>query len=62
MAYIFLARHFGGRLAWNLEILGVSSAWDVHGMLPGFYPLHFSLPFLYFNKIENFPGHEKYDL
>ena len=28
-------RHFGGRLAWNFETLGISLAWNVHEMYPG---------------------------
>ena len=29
-------------MAWNFETLGVSSAWDVHGMHPGKHALSFS--------------------
>jgi len=30
-------RRLGGRLAYNFETLGVSSAWDAHGMHPGVF-------------------------
>ena len=32
---LLCCRRLGGRLAYNFETLGVSSAWDVHGMNPG---------------------------